>query len=149
MRAEGQDETSDQESMTRKLYDTTPTELALLRQLWKHGASTIRELTDRLYPEGTHAQYTTVQSLLGRLGKKGMVRRERRGRVNVFAAVATRRELIGRQLRTMADRLCNGSMAPLLSHLVQEVDLSEAELRALEGLVERLDRDTAADEEPT
>lgn len=127
--------------MARIPHDITPAELAVLRSLWKRGPSTIRQLTDRLYPEGTHAHYTTVQSLLDRLTSKRLVEREKQGRINVFSAAATRGELITRQLRATADRLCDGSLAPLLSHLVRQVELTEGELKALEALVERLDEE--------
>ncbi len=120
--------------------DITQTELAVLRVLWRQGASTIRELTDALYPDGTQAHYATVQSLLDRLTKKACVEREKRGRVNVFRATMTRGELIGRRLRDTADHLCGGSLAPLLSHLTDGVHLSDDEVKTLERLVERLDR---------
>jgi predicted transcriptional regulator len=123
--------------------DITETELAVLRMLWKRGPSTIRELTDRLYPGGTHAHYATVQSLLDRLEQKACVARSKRGRINVFTATVSRGEIIARRLHETADALCDGSMAPLLSHLVTGVDLSDDELATLEALVERLDREPA------
>lgn len=127
--------------------DITQTELAVLRALWRRGPSTIRELTDTLYPDGTQSHYATVQSLLDRLTKKNCVSRERDGRVNVFQAVVSRTELVGRRLREVADHLCDGSLAPLLSHLVDRSDLSGDELAALEKLVERLDEEKAPDEQ--
>lgn len=122
-----------------KPRDITDTELAVLRLLWKRGPSTIRELTDRLYPDGGHSHYATVQSLLDRLQSKGFVDREKRGRVNVFEAAVSRGEVIGRRLRATAEELCEGSMAPLLTHLVGDADLSEDEVDTLKRLVDRLD----------
>ena len=122
--------------------DITETELALLRMLWKRGPSTIRELAARLYPGGTHAHYATVQSLLDRLEQKASVARSKRGRLNVFTATVSRGEIIARRLRETADALCDGSMAPLLSHLVTAMDLSDDELATLEAMVERLDRES-------
>ncbi len=119
--------------------DITPTELEILRQLWKHRSATIRELTDALYPDGGHAHYATVQSLLDRLEQKGCVARSKSGRVNVFSATVTRGELITGRLHELADSLCEGSMAPLLSHLVRDSRLSEEELATLAELVDRLD----------
>ncbi len=127
-------------------HDITPAELSVLRTLWRRGPSTIRELTDALYPEGTHAKYATVQSLLDRLANKSLVEREKHGRVNVFTAIISRGELVARQLRETADRLCEGSLAPLLSHLVSSVDLSEDELTTLNKLVDRLDDESGARE---
>ena len=122
-----------------KPRDITETELALLRLLWARGPSTIRELRDELYPERTHAQYTTVQSLLDRLHEKRCVAREKSGRLNVFSATVSRGEMITRRLRETADSLCGGSLAPLLSHLVDQADLDDEELAALDRLVDRLD----------
>jgi predicted transcriptional regulator len=127
--------------------DITPTELALLRVLWNRGDSTIRDLTDTLYDEGTHSQYATVQSLLDRLEKKDCVARRRQGRVNVFRATVSRGELVGRRLREVADNLCDGSLAPLLSHLVDKVELSQDELATLQHLVDRLDGEASTEEE--
>lgn len=123
----------------RNVHDITPTELAILRQLWRNGTATIRDLTDALYPDGGHSHYATVQSLLDRLQLKGCVERSKLGRVNVFTAVVSQGEIITGRLRELADSLCDGSLAPLLSHLVHDVRLDEEELAALERLVERLD----------
>lgn len=127
--------------MTLKPRNITETELALLRLLWKRGSSTIRELTDQLYPEGTHSEYATVQSLLDRLEAKNCVHREKQGRVNIFTAAISRGELVSRRLRETADALCDGSMAPLLSHLVRVSEPTAEEAEALERLVERLSAD--------
>ena len=119
--------------------DVTDTELSVMQSLWDHGPSTIRELTDGLYPDWETAHYATVQKLLERLTAKGYVRRRRRGRLHVYAAAADRDALIGRRLRDMADRLCQGSMTPLLTHLVNASELSTTDLAALRALVDGLD----------
>ena len=119
--------------------DVTDTELSVMQTLWDHGPSTIRELTDDLYPGGKTAHYATVQKLLERLTAKGYVRRRRRGRLHVYASAANRDALIARRLRDMADRLCEGSLTPLLTHLVNASELSTADLDALRELVDRLD----------
>ncbi len=110
-----------------------------MQSLWDHGPSTIRELTDGLYPEGGTAHYATVQKLLERLTAKGYVRRRRRGRLHVYASAADRDALIARRLRDMADKLCQGSMTPLLTHLVNASELSTTDLAVLRELVDRLD----------
>lgn len=124
----------------------TDTELALLRELWKRGPSTIRELTDRLYPDGAHSHYATVQSLLDRLEAKECVSREKDGRVNVFTATVSRTELVARRLRATADALCDGSLAPLLSQLVRATNPTREETEALERLIDRLARDNPSAE---
>ena len=130
--------------MARKPQDVTDAELDVLSALWDGGAATIRKLTDHLYPSGGVAQYATVQKLLERLESKGYVRRDRSASVHVFAATVAREDLIGRRLKAIADKLCGGSLTPLLSHLIQSRPLSPEERRSLRLLIEELDADRPA-----
>lgn len=120
-------------------HEITDTEMTVMRQLWRRDDATIRVLTDALYPGGGHSHYATVQSLLDRLQAKGFVERERGGRVNLYRASVSRAELAGRRLRATADALFDGSMAPLLTHLVDSADLKPDEIAALRELVDQLD----------
>jgi predicted transcriptional regulator len=116
----------------------TDTELALLNHLWDSGAATIRELTDALYPDGTDAQYATVQKLLDRLEAKRFVIRDRSERAHLFTATVTRKEFIGSRLQGMANQLCGGSITALLTNLVETPSLSADERASLRELVKRL-----------
>jgi len=129
--------------MSWKGREVTDTELAVLRLLWKTDDATIRELTDALYPDGGHSHYATVQSLLDRLQTKGFVAREKDGRVNRYRPSVSRSELAGRRLRATADALFDGSMAPLLTHLVDSADLGPEEITALRELVDQLDDESS------
>ena len=126
--------------MARTPQDVTDAELAVLQWLWDDGPATIRQLADALYPEGGPTQYATVQKLLERLEAKGYVARDRKSPIHLFRAAVDREELIGRRLRAMADKLCGGSLTPLLTHLVQEARLSSRERQELLGLIEEMDR---------
>ena len=124
--------------MARRRPDVTDAELGVLEILWDEGPSTIRQLADRLYPGGETAHYATVQKLLERLEAKHHVRRRRRQRVNVYAATAGREEMIRTRLRDLADRLCEGSLTPLLTQLVDSSRLTREELEELRDLVDRV-----------
>ena len=131
--------------MVHARRNVTDAELEVLKLLWDRGPSTIRQLTDRLYPGGGTAHYATVQKLLERLEAKSHVRRRLDGRVNVYRALVDRQGLIADRLRETADRLCEGSLTPLLTQLVGHAALSRAEVAQLRELVEQLDR--GADED--
>lgn len=120
--------------------DVTAAELAVLRHLWDHGTSTRRQVTDALYPAGGPAHYTTVQKLLERLEAKAFVTSELAGNVRVFTAAVDRDVLIRRRLKDVADKLCDGSVAPLLMSLVGGGGLSEAEIAELRALVRKLSK---------
>ena len=125
--------------MPRTPRDVTEAELAVLRVLWDHGPASVRAIADELGGRRTAAQAATVQKLLERLEGKGWVARDRTGPVQLFRATADRDDLIGRRLRGIAEELCEGSMTPLLSHLVQNERLTPADRQALRDLIDRLD----------
>lgn len=121
--------------------DVTDAELNVLQALWARGEATIRDITDELYPDGGVSHYATVQKLLERLEAKRCVARERvRGR-HVFHPRVARTDLIDHELREVADRLCEGSVTPILTQLVKGRRLSKSERDALRALVEDLDRE--------
>src|SRR5262245_49766849 len=130
--------------MARTPQDVTETELAVLHVLWDQGPSTIRQITDVLYPGGGAAHYATVQKLLDRLEEKAFVTRDRRPAAHTFDAVVGRDDLIGRRLQAVAEQLCGGSLAPLLSHLVRARRLSAQERQNLRDLIDELDRTNKA-----
>ena len=126
--------------MVRDLQDLPDAELAVLQTLWEYGPSTIRQLTDTLYPSGTDAHYGTVQKLLERLESKGCVGRDRSSWAHIFAATMDRDELIGRRLHAVAEKLCGGSLTPLLTNLVRSKRLTPKERREVRRLMDELDR---------
>ena len=125
--------------MSKTRPDVPDAELAVLKALWERGPATIREIADMLYPGGDVAHYATVQKLLERLHVRGHVSRRRRSNVNVFAAKVARGDLIRHRLRDTADKLCEGSMTPLLTQLVQARGLSAEELAELRALIDGLE----------
>ncbi len=125
--------------MARTPQDVTERELAVLQALWDGGPATIRRLTEALYPGGAASQYATVQKLLDRLEAKGCVRRNRAGPAHTFSAVIGRDELIGRRLRDVAEKLCGGSLTPLLTHLMRTRRLTAEERRELRSLIDDLE----------
>ena len=126
--------------MKKPRSDATDAELSVLKVLWGRGPSSIRQIVDELYPGGAASEYSTVQKLLERLEGKSLVRRRQAGRMNVFTAAIEREGLIAHRLRETADRLCEGSLTPLLTHLVSSSKLSSEEIDDLRELVERKGR---------
>src|SRR6266436_1362510 len=126
--------------MARTPQDVTEKELAVLQVLWEQGPATRRQVTDVLYPGGGPAHYTTVQKLLERLEDKAYVTHVRGEGVLTFTAVVGREELISRRLQDVAEKLCGGSLTPLLMNLVRARPLTPQELHDLRALVKELSR---------
>jgi predicted transcriptional regulator len=111
-------------------------ELSVMELLWDHGSLTARQIQDKLYGESDRSQHGTVQRLLQRLEDKQLVRREKAGPANAFSACISREDYAGSQLESLVDRLTGGSIAPLLSHLIDQKRLSRTELRRLREILD-------------
>jgi predicted transcriptional regulator len=126
--------------MGRALPNVTEAEWAVLQLLWEQGPASVRGLAEVLYPGGGASEYATVHKLLERLEQKGYVSRERREGVYVFHAARSRDEVLGRQLEDLVEKMCGGSLQPLLSNLVRARRLTPAEIRELLALVDGLEQ---------
>jgi predicted transcriptional regulator len=119
-----------------ELPQVTAAELKLLEALWPLGEATIRELRDRVYPEGGSSKFATVQKLLARLAAKKIVGRRKDEANWIFRPLIARDELIGGELRRVADRLGADSMTPLLTYLVETGELTAKERAHLRRLLD-------------
>ena len=122
--------------MARTPQDVTDAELAVLEVLWDRDQATVRQITERLYPEATSSHHATVQKLLDRLKGKKCVRRDGSVWPHLFEAAIERDELIRRRLQSTADKLCNGSLHPLLTHLVRSIKLNHQERQSLREMLD-------------
>ena len=124
--------------MPAKPSDVTEKELEILECLWANGESTIRQVSDKLYPGGTTVEYATVQTLLERLENKHYVKRDRSAFAHVFAARVERSDLIGKRLEELADGLGGGSWTPLLAQLIGRIKLKAKDRKTLQKIIEEL-----------
>ncbi len=114
----------------------TEAQFAVLEALWSDGPTTIRQLTATLYPAQSTSDYATVQKLLEQLEEKGCAARDRSTMAHVFRAAVDRGDLIDAQLQEMAERLCEGSLTPVLMHLVEGAKLSKRDRSTLQRLLD-------------
>ena len=122
--------------MGEKVVNVTEYELAVLEALWRRNSATIREITQEVYQEISTTAYATVQKLLERLENKGCVSRDRSSFAHVFRATVERSDLIGQGLEDLAEKLCGGSLTPLLIHLVETTSLTASQRKMLRKLID-------------
>ena len=111
-------------------------ELAIMELLWVQDRLTSRHIREELYPGASKAQHGTVQKLLQRLEEKGCVERDRTLSVHLFSAAISRAAYAGGQLESLADKLTGGSLAPLITHLIEEQKISRAEIKRLRQILD-------------
>ena len=117
--------------MTHILF--TDREMEVMEVLWERGSSTVAEARDRL---DSALAYTTVLTVFRTLEEKGYVRHESEGRAHRYYPLVAREEARTGALGRVLERVFRGSPELLLTHLVAERDLSPAEIRRLQRLLE-------------
>ncbi len=132
--------------MGRTAHDVTEAELAVLEVLWRHGAATMRYLAGQLYNDEGPSACATVQKLLTRLVAKKIVARSAKESPIRFRPTIDRDELIARRLRETAQRLCDGSLTPLLTQLVKSTPFSDSDRQKMLALIDKLDERDAPDD---
>lgn len=128
------------------LAPITDAELRVMEELWQRGETTIRDLRDAIYPSEGNSKFATVQKLLTRLVGKNLVARRKEDANWIFRANVAREDLIGGELRRVADRLSGNSLTPLLTCLVETGALTARERAHLRKL---LDEAPAAKDRPS
>lgn len=117
----------------------TDAELAVLQLMWNQGAVTVRQLTEKLYPQGGNSKRATVQKLVDRLMVKKYISRNRDVWPHLVEALIGREEVIGHRLESIADQLCDGALQSLLAAIVKAASLSAKDRKSLRGILDELD----------
>lgn len=117
----------------------TASELEILRVLWAHGPSTVREVHKAL-SEKKSLGYTSVLKLLQIMTAKGSVRRNEDERAHVYQACQPA-ELTKRQLAAdILQRVFEGSASQLMMHALSGRRASRQELEELRRLIDEYER---------
>jgi len=127
--------------MPRKTSQTlTDAELRLMEVLWKHGPSTVAEVTEAI-PKRDKVAYSTVLTTLRILERKGYLTHEERGRAFVYQTVVDREQARVSTVRHLLKRFFDGSPSELLLNVIENEDLNEEELRRVRKVLQEADGD--------
>ena len=118
-------------------------ELEVARIVWGLGSATVRQVLDAM-PEGRDVDFKTVQTYLRRLKAKGYLRTRREGRTMVYSPRVHPNRVIGAVVDDLMDRLFGGEVFPLFQHLIEDRGISDADVRQLRELLDRLEREEEA-----
>lgn len=106
----------------------TKLELKIMQVIWKRGSSTVAEVQEEMEPA---LAYTTVQTVLNILERKGKLKRELEGRAFVYSARVSEEKAVGQSLRDMIDRMFGGSSEELVMSLLKSRQIDAKKLAKL------------------
>jgi BlaI family penicillinase repressor len=109
----------------------TPLELQVMDALWNNGASSVREI-QQTFPERDRPAYTTVQTTVYRLERKGALRCTKRiSNANIFEAAISRSDAQGRLIDDIV-RLVGGHAKPVVARLIESGKLTLDDIKEAE-----------------
>lgn len=117
----------------------TPLELRIMQVLWENGASTVQAVQEKL--PGESLAYTTVQTMLNVLQRKGKVKRKLLGKAYEYSPVLSRERALRDAAGDLLDRMFGGSVDALLMSLVKSRQIDATKLAKLQQLIDEHDRE--------
>lgn len=112
----------------------TRLELEIMKVLWDGGPASVQEVQERVRAERPLA-YTTVQTMLNILVRKGRAKRTLVDRSYRYRAAISREKAAGNTLRDIVDRMFGGSAEALVLSLVETSQLTPETLQRLNDMV--------------
>ncbi len=116
----------------------TEAELAILRVLWRRGASTVRQVHDELN-QAQKTGYTTVLKILQIMTEKGLVKREAATRTHVYEASLSEEKTQRQLVKHLLERAFGGAAYKLVQQALTAQKATPADLAAIRRLLNEME----------
>lgn len=127
--------------MASRSYRLGDLQLRIMQTLWDHGPATVSQVQSQL-GDGSELAYTTVATMLRKMEDRGLVTHESQGRKFIYRAAVEADDVTQSMAHDLLDRLFEGNLADMVSHLLTTREVSREELREIERLVARHKKQT-------
>lgn len=118
-----------------KALKPTDAELEILNVLWRHGASTVKQVHEVM---GEETGYTTTLKLLQNMTEKELVVRDESQRAHVYQARYTESDTQRQLLKGLLNKAFSGSTSQLVIQALASKRATPEELSKIKKLIERL-----------
>lgn len=121
----------------------TPLELEIMTILWDIGPANVQKVQAQL--ESRNLAYTTVQTMLNVLHRKGRVKRVLKDRAYIYNPVLSRPRVAKKALSDIIDRFFGGSADSLVLNLIESRQLTPEGIARIQELLEAEEEDHGKD----
>src|ERR671917_510517 len=115
----------------KKNEQLTPLELEIMQVLWETGPANVQTVQQRLERE---LAYTTVQTMLNVLHRKGKVKRTLKDKAYFYRPAVSRREVVGKAVGDLLEKMFGGEAEGLVMSLLETKRLTPEKLARLNKL---------------
>ena len=117
--------------MQQKISDA---EWQVVQLLWRKAPRTANDIV-RILEEKTHWNHRTIRTLINRLVKKEIIRFEKSGREYLYYSLVKEENCRQTARKSFLAKVYNGAVQPMLAAFIEETDLSQEEIDALERIL--------------
>lgn len=117
-----------------KVHRLGELQLKIMQTLWERSEATVAEVHKTLARE-TALAYTTIATMLRKMEARGLVKYRVEGRRFLYRAAIKAEEVTRKMSTHLVERLFEGSLADMVSHLLTTHEVSREELNKLEKLI--------------
>lgn len=114
----------------------TKLELQIMQVIWRRGTSNVSEVQEGLEQQ---LAYTTVQTMLNILHRKGKLQRELQGRAYEYSATVSEAKALSHALRDVVDRMFGGSSEELVMSLIKSKQIDAKKIAELSRRLEEME----------
>ncbi len=119
----------------------TDAELAILRVLWRRGASTVKDVHEEL-TRSSPTGYTTTLKQLQIMAEKGLVTRDESQRAHLYTARCPEEQTQTQLVRDLLDRAFDGSAARLVLRALSSRSSTPEELAEIRQWLDQIEGET-------
>ncbi|MCC5940227.1 MAG: BlaI/MecI/CopY family transcriptional regulator [Balneolaceae bacterium] len=124
--------------MRKPLSPLGETEMEILNHVWELGEASVADVRKRML-EYRDVAYTTVMTILKNLADKDYLKYREEGRSYIYYAAVKPEDVRFSLIDRLVDKVFKGSPKDLVQTLVQSENLSEADLREIKSLIDKLE----------
>ncbi|MES2790033.1 MAG: BlaI/MecI/CopY family transcriptional regulator [Planctomycetota bacterium] len=119
-------------------------QLAIMQVLWRLKEATVAEVRESLAGDRDLA-HTTIATMLVKLERKGVVDHRAEGRAYIYRALIEPQQVKSTMVTDLVERLFGGNLTAMVTHLLDESDVSREELSRLKALISRKEKEVHDD----
>jgi BlaI family penicillinase repressor len=115
-------------------------EWEVMEVLWASSPRTAQEIVQTLSPHHDWKDQT-IRTMLGRLVKKGAVAAQAAGKAYLYSPAVRRDRCVRGESRSFVQRVLRHAAAPVLVQMVQDTELSRAEIAELRRILKEKEKE--------
>lgn len=110
-------------------------QLQIMKVLWHRREATVAQVLEAVRAEAELA-YTTIATMLRKMEDKGLVEHRVFNRSYIYRASVTEEAVTKSMANDLIDRLFEGSLSDMVSHLLTNREITDDELSSLEEMIQ-------------